>query len=174
MFDEFLKSTKISKRIFEDAKNSLNKLNNKSIMVSFIASPKSVMLILFVTTFMLSFGMNDLNIYGLPLIILGGYIYFHNRNVMGRIWSVKVEEKNKIITNGLFKHVRHPLYLGILLIYTGAIISTLNTLLLITFTALTLPYFYKRASIEEELLGKTLKGYKDYMKKTKMFLPKIF
>lgn len=139
----------------------------------FIKKPESVMLILSINAFVLGLSTGTVNPYGIPLIILGGYIYFYNRHVMGKTWSIKVETKKELITKGLFKHVRHPLYLGCLTASLGLVISTLSILQLIIFILLNLPYTIKRALLEEEILIKTLKGYKVYMKKTKMFIPRI-
>jgi protein-S-isoprenylcysteine O-methyltransferase Ste14 len=49
----------------------------------------------------------------------------------------------------------------------------MNWMLLIVTIFLDLPFLYFRARIEEEILSKELKGYKEYMNKTGMFLPKL-
>lgn len=140
----------------------------------FIKSTKSVSLLILFNALILVIGFNYFNIYGLPLVIFGGFIYFYNRHVMGKTWSVKVEAKKNLVTAGLFKHVRHPLYLGMLIVSLGAAFTLMNPLLLLATIFINLPFTYKRAIIEEDLLSKSLKGYKEYMRKTKMFFPKLF
>lgn len=141
-------------------------------MKEFIKSRYS-MIILLVNFVILLLGAGELNFYGLPLVILGAYIYLHNKRVMGKTWSIKVEEKKRLITEGLFKYVRHPLYLGAMIGCLGLIISLSNLLLLFVFIFLDVPVVYARALIEEEVLLKELKGYKEYFQKTAMFLPRV-
>lgn len=142
-------------------------------MNKFIKSTNSIIFLVAVNVIFSFLGFNSLNYLGIPLIILGCFIYFYNRHLMGKTWSVNIETKNEIIIKGLFKHVRHPLYLGALTACVGGIIFTNNLLWLAIFVFFTIPFTYYRARIEEKLLLKTLKGYKDYMKRTKMFFPKI-
>lgn len=92
---------------------------------------------------------------------------------MGKQWTVRIEAKKKLVTAGMFKHVRHPLYLGCLIAGAGFALLTMNWQLLLVQAFLDLPFLYFRARIEEEILSKELRGYKEYMKKTGMFLPKL-
>lgn len=92
---------------------------------------------------------------------------------MKEVWSITVEAKTKLIQSGFFKYIRHPLYLGTMSMCLGAMISTKNYYLF-PILIINLIYVYIRALIEEKILIKKLKGYKDYMKKTKRFFPKIF
>ncbi len=140
---------------------------------SLLKSENTVNLLLIFNAIILLIGYSTLNLYGLILIILGGYIYFHNRHLMGSHWSVRVEAKKKLVTAGLFKYIRHPLYLGCLIAAAGLTLLTMNWMLLIVTIFLDLPFLYFRARIEEEILSKELKGYKEYMNKTGMFLPKL-
>ena len=142
-------------------------------MNEFIKSPVSALLIIILNIIVFLLGNGRYNLYGLTLVMLGGYIYLYNRRVMGAVWTVRVEKKNKLITKGLFKYVRHPLYLGMLIVGVGGVIISLNLWLLVIFIFIDVPYTYARARLEEEILSKNLKGYKSYMKQTGMFLPKI-
>ncbi len=114
-------------------------------------------------------GATSLDPYGLPFIVAGGIIYFYHKHLMGRVWSLKAEPKKELVRAGLFKYVRHPLYLGALVALLGLILSTSNLLLLLVFVFFTFPVIYARAKIEERILMKSLPSYKEYMKKTGMF-----
>ncbi len=110
---------------------------------------------------------------GLPLIVLGATIYFSGRHTMGRVWSVRIEPKNELVCAGLFRHIRHPLYSGLLLACIGLIISTFSLYFAILFTFVIAPYLYIRARLEEKVLKSTHPDYAEYMKRTKMFIPKV-
>lgn len=92
---------------------------------------------------------------------------------MGPSWSAEVKPVKELINNGLFRHVRHPLYAGLLIVCLGLVLSTMSMQFTLLFIFIIMPYLYARARIEEELLARTLQGYSEYMKDTKMFIPKI-
>jgi protein-S-isoprenylcysteine O-methyltransferase Ste14 len=78
-----------------------------------------------------------------------------------------------LITNRLFKYIRHPIYTGILIsafayaIYLGSGFKILIGCLLLV-------VFYFKTSYEEKLLEKKFSDYQAYKKSTNRFLPKIF
>lgn len=168
MIDSFIKPKKICKniQIFEDTKN-------RSFLYGFLVSKYSPIIIVSLNISVFLLRMDRFNYYGLPLITTGLIIYFYNKHVMGKTWSIKIEKKDKIITKGLFKYIRHPLYLGILIGLIGGAISTTSIELLFFITFTYTPFIYKRAVIEENLLTKELKDYKEYMNHTGRFLPRL-
>jgi len=91
------------------------------------------------------------------------------------LFSVKVELRNNhhVIDTGIYKHIRHPLYLGTIIMALSAIVYYVNIssiilmVLLLVGTAL-------RIRKEETHLQNNLTGYSDYMKKTKRLLPYLF
>lgn len=80
--------------------------------------------------------------------------------------TVEVESDQKVISSGPYAIVRHPMYVGVLLMYTlspaalGSWISVLPALLII-------PVLVLRILDEEKILLVELKGYGDYMQKTR-------
>lgn len=79
---------------------------------------------------------------------------------------VEVEEGQQVITSGPYALVRHPMYLAMILMMTatplalGSYWAMLPSILFILLLA-------ARAKNEEELLQKELKGYSEYMQKTR-------
>lgn len=79
---------------------------------------------------------------------------------------VEVEEGQQVITSGPYALVRHPMYLAMILMMTatplalGSYWAMLPSVLFILLLA-------ARAKNEEELLQKELKGYSEYMQKTR-------
>ena len=112
-------------------------------------------------------------IIGLFIVFFGLFTYTYNWFIMGKVWTITVEKKNELVKDGFFKYIRHPLYLGCIMTCLGGIIVSFNYYLIAVFFFIDLPFVYLRAKYEEEILIKSLKGYKDYMNKTWMFVPYI-
>lgn len=79
--------------------------------------------------------------------------------------SVKVEESQTIITTGPYSLVRHPMYLGIILMVLFAPLALGSWWALIPAT-LVIPMNVMRLHGEEELLASQLPAYKEYMAQT--------
>lgn len=84
------------------------------------------------------------------------------------------EDTTALITSGVYKYIRHPLYTSLALFSLGAFLKELSFLgggLLIT----TLLGVYLTARIEERFnLERFGESYREYMEKTKRFIPNIF
>ena len=76
----------------------------------------------------------------------------------------------ELIQSGIYKCVRHPIYLGILFFTFGFSIYSENTLRLLIFLALLILFIFK-ATYEEKLLQEKFPGYAAYKKTTGMLLP---
>ncbi len=112
-------------------------------------------------------------IIGAFIASFGLFTYVYNWLVMGKVWTIAVEKKNKLVKKGFFKYIRHPLYLGCLIMCLGGIIVSYNIYLAIVFILVDVPFVYFRSRYEEKILSKSLKGYKEYMLKTWMLIPGI-
>ncbi len=83
------------------------------------------------------------------------------------------ERPNYIVDTGAFHYVRHPLYLGSLLIYIGLAISSMSLFSLALLIPVFVFYNYI-ATYEEKLLEEKFgAGYLGYKKRTGKWLPKI-
>lgn len=83
--------------------------------------------------------------------------------------TVQVEKDQKIITTGPYAIVRHPMYVGVNLIFILTPIALGSLWALIPFLFLPV-ILVPRILNEEEVLKKELKGYKEYMEKVKFRL----
>lgn len=80
---------------------------------------------------------------------------------------------SSLIENGVYRWVRHPIYTGILMGFTGfAIIADSGYKLLIT--AMLLLLFYLKSKYEEKRLELNFSDYSEYKKRTGRFFPKLF
>ena len=77
-----------------------------------------------------------------------------------------------LLTNGLFKYVRHPIYTGIILIAFSFALLKVSIFKLIIAFLLTLLFYFK-SKYEESLLAEKFENYSIYMKNTGRFFPKI-
>lgn len=84
------------------------------------------------------------------------------------------EDTTTLITSGVYKYVRHPLYTSLILFSLGVFLkdpSLLGMGLMIT----TMIGVYMTAQIEEgHNLERFGDAYREYMDKTKRFIPKIY
>jgi protein-S-isoprenylcysteine O-methyltransferase Ste14 len=85
----------------------------------------------------------------------------------------KIENTSNLITVSLYKYIRHPLYLSLILFSFGAFFKHIDIfqsiLLILNIISLILT-----AKVEEkELINKFGNEYKEYINKTKMFIPYV-
>ena len=80
---------------------------------------------------------------------------------------------NTLITNGIYRYVRHPMYLGFFTIFIGFVLLLQNIVSLIPLLAIPGQI---RVAIHEEayLTGRYGDSYVNYVQKTGRFLPKLF
>jgi len=82
------------------------------------------------------------------------------------------QEEFKLITNGVFAYVRHPLYLSILLTYLGFIFVSMSIVTVIPWVCYVI-LFDKMATYEEEDLVRIFgDAYLEYRKKVPKWIPK--
>ncbi|MBN1923870.1 MAG: isoprenylcysteine carboxylmethyltransferase family protein [Nanoarchaeota archaeon] len=83
------------------------------------------------------------------------------------------DEVNKVITTGIFKYLRHPVYAGIVYMNIGFIFFFRSLVLIPLIVFFSLLWYYEARYEEQVLIRKFGAKYKNYMKKTGMFFPKI-
>jgi protein-S-isoprenylcysteine O-methyltransferase Ste14 len=80
--------------------------------------------------------------------------------------TIELAPGQKVISTGLYKLVRHPMYMGAFLLFVGAPLS-LGSLWGLSVIALMLPALMWRLLNEENSLVKNLPGYAEYQKTVK-------
>jgi protein-S-isoprenylcysteine O-methyltransferase Ste14 len=90
-------------------------------------------------------------------------------------YSVAKIEGHAVIETGLYGRIRHPAYLGQLLIFTGISISLSNWLsILFMMLPVMIGYVY-RIKVEEQFMVEQLgERYANYQKRTKRIIPLIY
>lgn len=109
----------------------------------------------------------------LIISVVGGIIglaaLFYNRIGNFRVYP-EIKPGFRLITNGPYKYIRHPMYTSVILTVLGASIylnSPINYIgVCLTVVAVTL-----KAMKEEHLLAQEDSAYNDYISRTSMFIP---
>jgi len=114
---------------------------------------------------------------GLALVIAGPAFSYWSAHTLGRHFDLDVEVHggHEVIDRGPYRIVRHPVYLGIAIHFSGACLATGNVVLIAGTTLLTFPALYLRAAIEERLLRDSLgPAYDGYARRVPMLIPLRF
>ena len=105
---------------------------------------------------------------GIILIVVGMLLRIISYRTLGSNFRFLLITPDKITTTGIYKYIRHPAYLGSLLMILG--LSLINPVLGIT--AMAFAFFIARITDEEYVLMMN-KDYEDYRKTTSMLIPKL-
>jgi len=82
-------------------------------------------------------------------------------------------EGQELVETGLYRHIRHPLYLGTACMFLGCPVF-LAAYRSLGWSLLGLLSLYVRIRKEEQFLLKHMPGYKEYRKRTWALIPKVF
>jgi protein-S-isoprenylcysteine O-methyltransferase Ste14 len=102
-------------------------------------------------------------------IVISGYLTLKRKGKP----EINFENTSVLVKTGLYKYIRHPLYLSIFLFGTGVLLKQPGKYQLIL-GIVNLLAISLTARIEEyEMIVKFGDEYKNYMKETKMFIPYV-
>jgi protein-S-isoprenylcysteine O-methyltransferase Ste14 len=114
---------------------------------------------------------------GMALFVIGFIIRIHSLLTLKQYftYSVAKVENHKIIETGLYKFIRHPGYLGQLIIFIGISTSISNWLSIpAMLIPVTLGYLY-RIKVEERFMLEQLgEDYLNYQERTKRLIPMVY
>lgn len=115
-----------------------------------------------------------------PLRVIGTMIYFvgfatavAGRLHLGANWAdledYQVLPKQSLVMKGIYRYIRHPIYIGDVLLLVGLELA-LNSWLVLGMSV-PLLVIIKQALAEEALLSQAFPGYSTYRSQTKRFIP---
>src|SRR5262245_7821419 len=113
---------------------------------------------------------------GCLLALIGTAFVLRSRAELGPAWSFvpKADQGTGLVTTGLYRLVRHPMYLGLALLAMGEALSfgSWAALMIVLFGIV--PTFAWRARAEEKLLSHIFgERYAVYRQRTKMIIPHL-
>jgi len=107
---------------------------------------------------------------GLIIIGFGGWLALRGIQIVFRDYR----PEPIMITKGMFSVIRHPIYLGAMLVYVGVIIMTLSLMGMGVFLLVILLYQWLAKHEEMLMIGLFGDKYIDYTKRVPMWLPRLF
>lgn len=86
--------------------------------------------------------------------------------------SPRPVNQRELVTTGLYKRIRHPIYTGVILAAVGLAMIHGNIIsLIIAFSFI--PFFTYKSTVEEQYLRQHYPNYAEYMTRSGRFLPRI-
>ncbi|NOR82730.1 MAG: DUF1295 domain-containing protein, partial [Ardenticatenales bacterium] len=115
-------------------------------------------------------------IVGLALVFIGGTLSLVAAVTLRRVYSSTLitREDHQLITHGVYRLTRHPIYLGTIMVMMGLPVVVSSLYGLLTMSAL-IPLFLNRIKIEERLLTEEFgDAYRRYQEATSKLIPFIY
>ena len=110
------------------------------------------------------------------LIIISALILINIYNELGKNYSFTLQIKNdhKLIKTGMYKYIRHPMYLVLILFGISQMLFLPNKIGILPILFISPLFLYFRIKGEEKMLLNTFgEEYKQYIKESKMIIPFI-
>lgn len=114
---------------------------------------------------------------GFMVMSIGCGICIWARYLLGANWvggyEYQIKNEQILVTTGIYAYIRHPIYIGVFLLFIGGEMIA-QSLLWISVLFMSIPLFLQ-AKREEVLLGKYFGNtYREYQKRTHMFIPFVW
>jgi protein-S-isoprenylcysteine O-methyltransferase Ste14 len=114
---------------------------------------------------------------GVVCIVVGLWLFYRSHVDLGTNWSVtlQVRDQHRLITDGVYRRIRHPMYLALFLYSVGQVLVVPNWFAgpsyLITFGLL---FAVRLPNEERMMLDQFGDEYATYMAKTKRVVPGVW
>lgn len=141
----------------------------------------AVLPVLWIATPLLSFA--DYPLYpaafwgGVVLFLLGLWLFYRAHADLATNWSVSLDirENHTLITTGVYRRIRHPMYASIFLLAFGQALFVPNWIVGPIYLCAFALLFFLRVGPEESMMLQRFGGdYESYMKNSKRLIPGIW
>jgi len=182
-FIELLLATSIRKIYTSGKTNSDLKIQKRSKVEMFLLVLNGIGMIVpivYVFSSVLDFADYDLPDWlawaGVALFAFAIYLLWKSHYDLGRNWTVIIalRQKHELITKGVYKYLRHPMYSAHLLWAIAQIMILHNWIAGYSFLIVQIPFYLIRIRNEEKMMIEQFgSAYTSYMEKTDRLIPRI-
>lgn len=119
---------------------------------------------------------NWMEIVGLILILLGSALFVWARRTLGKFYSghASIVEDQPLVQSGPYRFIRHPAYMGYLLMASGIACGYSSLAGFIATLFLLSPATIYRASVEDKLLSEQFgEMWMEYRQRVPSFIPRL-
>ena len=112
---------------------------------------------------------------GAAIFAIGLWVLWRAHAALGRYWSdsVQLRQGHKLVTSGIYRYIRHPIYtFGWLLGIAQALLLWNWVVALAGLASFALLYFLRVAGEEQMMLDQFGEAYRAYMNKTGRIVPR--
>jgi protein-S-isoprenylcysteine O-methyltransferase Ste14 len=113
---------------------------------------------------------------GVVLFAFAIWLLWRSHDDLGRNWTPTVAKRYdaELITIGVYKYIRHPMYTAHLIWAIAQIMILHNWIAGYSFLIVQVPFYFIRIKNEERMMIEQFGvAYKSYMKKTRRLIPKL-
>ena len=109
--------------------------------------------------------------------MIGLWLFYRSHADLGTNWSITlaVREKHQLVTNGIYRRVRHPMYLALLVYSVGQALALPNWIVGPSYAVAMVLLVALRLGPEERMMREEFgKDYDTYMRRTKRLIPGVW
>lgn len=169
-----------SESIQKDA--TINPIYSLIILVLFLLNPVIIALSFYESKLLISHYLPFwdnlvVSLLGIFILVIGGLIVIMGRYQLKQFGSgvLTIEDNHQLITTGIFRYIRHPIYAGSIIGVFGFYFAFHSLIVLIVLTITYFIIFRHRLLFEEKMLVEEFgKDYREYMKQTKKLIPYLY
>jgi protein-S-isoprenylcysteine O-methyltransferase Ste14 len=110
-----------------------------------------------------------LTVFGVALLVGSFFLFFRSytdNTFLSPLVRIQEDRKQRVVSTGVYGFVRHPMYLGGILMFLGAPLLLGSLYGILAGLALTV-LLMARIAGEEKMLGRELEGYRTYQQKVR-------
>ncbi len=110
-------------------------------------------------------------------LLASGILFFWRSHLdLGINWSpsLEIREKHNLVTHGIYKRIRHPMYTSLWIMSLAQPLLLPNWISGFGNLVFFIPFYFFRVSEEEKMMTETFgKEYEEYVQKTGSIFPKL-
>ena len=107
------------------------------------------------------------------VMVTSSAVIFLGLFLMSKGWSSIHSANGELVTDGIYRYVRHPQYLGLIVLTIGLLIQWPTIITLAMWPVLVLMYYRLAKREEKEAMEAFGERYEEYKRQTPMFLPSL-